>query len=70
MPDEGRTQEEGETDTAVSAHPGHACPATRDRSLDAHHWSLQVEQAQVSGNVEQAVVYLCITSFSSQELLS
>lgn len=52
MPDEGRTYE-GEADTAVSTHPGHARPAAGDRSLHAHHWSLQVDQAQVRGNPDR-----------------
>ena len=47
MPDEGRKLGEVEANTAVGAHPSHAPPAAGDRRLHAHHWSLQVEQAEV-----------------------
>lgn len=48
MSDGGRARE-AEAHPAVGAHPGHARPAAGDRSLHAHYWSLQVDQAQVRG---------------------
>ena len=38
---------EDEAHPAAGSHPGHARPAAGDRSLHAHYWSLQVDQAQV-----------------------
>lgn len=51
MPDERGAHDE-EVHAAVSAHPGHARPAAGDRRLQTHHWSLQVDQAQVRGGAD------------------
>lgn len=44
---DGRGSHEEEAHSTVGSHPGHAHPAAGDRSLQTHHRSLQVDQAQV-----------------------